>query len=75
MGPGKYVQRVSLSFCVCLHSNDFDVGLDPDISLADMYRWKVSAYAPCSSTCTTGKHMNYMQLHQSIQTHTDIVFN
>lgn len=39
------------------HSNDFDVspvGHD-DISLADMYRWKVSAYAPCSSTCTSGK--------------------
>ncbi|NXD67205.1 ATL2 protein, partial [Eolophus roseicapillus] len=37
------------------HSNEFDVspvGLD-DISLADMYRWKVSAYAPCSSTCTS----------------------
>ncbi|XP_065505140.1 ADAMTS-like protein 2 [Caloenas nicobarica] len=36
-------------------SNDFDVspvGHD-DISLADMYRWKVSAYAPCSSTCTS----------------------
>ncbi|NXA42107.1 ATL2 protein, partial [Eudromia elegans] len=38
-----------------LHSNEFDVspvGHD-DISLADMYRWKVSAYAPCSSTCTS----------------------
>ncbi|NWS66116.1 ATL2 protein, partial [Crotophaga sulcirostris] len=37
------------------HSNEFDVspvGHD-DISLADMYRWKVSAYAPCSSTCTS----------------------
>ncbi|KAM8851087.1 ADAMTS-like protein 2 isoform 1-T1 [Spinachia spinachia] len=40
-------------------SNDFDVGLDPDISLADMYRWKVSAYAPCSSTCTTGITISY----------------
>lgn len=37
-----------------LLSNDFDVGLDQDIGLADLYRWKVSAYAPCSSTCTTG---------------------
>lgn len=39
------------------HSNEFDVspvGHD-DISLADMYRWKVSAYAPCSSTCTSGR--------------------
>ncbi|NXU57766.1 ATL2 protein, partial [Turnix velox] len=38
-----------------LHSNEFDIrpmGHD-DISLADMYRWKVSAYAPCSSTCTS----------------------
>ncbi|NXV76868.1 ATL2 protein, partial [Atlantisia rogersi] len=37
------------------YSNEFDVspmGHD-DISLADMYRWKVSAYAPCSSTCTS----------------------
>uniref|UniRef100_A0A4W6G7B5 Si:ch211-267e7.3 n=1 Tax=Lates calcarifer TaxID=8187 RepID=A0A4W6G7B5_LATCA len=49
--------------CTCLSlslsSNDFDVGLDPDISLADMYRWKVSAYAPCSSTCTTGITTSY----------------
>lgn len=40
-----------------LRSNEFDVspvGHD-DISLADMYRWKVSAYAPCSSTCTSGR--------------------
>uniref|UniRef100_A0A8D2JDE1 PLAC domain-containing protein n=1 Tax=Varanus komodoensis TaxID=61221 RepID=A0A8D2JDE1_VARKO len=37
-------------------SNDFELsplGHD-DISLADMYRWKVSPYAPCSSTCTSG---------------------
>ncbi|NXE49398.1 ATL2 protein, partial [Casuarius casuarius] len=44
-----------LSYFSFLHSNEFDVspvGHD-DISLADMYRWKVSAYAPCSSTCTS----------------------
>ncbi|NXJ77170.1 ATL2 protein, partial [Trogon melanurus] len=37
------------------HSNEFDVSpvSHDDISLADMYRWKVSAYAPCSSTCTS----------------------
>ncbi|NWU68013.1 ATL2 protein, partial [Pterocles burchelli] len=37
------------------HSNEFDVSPvgHEDISLADMYRWKVSAYAPCSSTCTS----------------------
>ncbi|NXA73372.1 ATL2 protein, partial [Thryothorus ludovicianus] len=43
------------------HSNEFDVspvGHD-DISLADMYRWKVSAYAPCSSTCTSGISSSY----------------
>ncbi|KFV18773.1 ADAMTS-like 2, partial [Tauraco erythrolophus] len=43
------------------HSNEFDVspvGHD-DISLADMYRWKVSAYAPCSSTCTSGISTSY----------------
>uniref|UniRef100_UPI00358FE2CB ADAMTS-like protein 2 n=1 Tax=Myxine glutinosa TaxID=7769 RepID=UPI00358FE2CB len=34
--------------------NEYDVsGTERDVSLADMYRWKVSAYAPCSSTCTT----------------------
>ncbi|XP_028856869.1 ADAMTS-like protein 2 isoform X2 [Denticeps clupeoides] len=41
-------------------SNEFEVdSLDHDISLADMYRWKVSAYAPCSSTCTTGIRTSY----------------
>ncbi|XP_028987460.1 ADAMTS-like protein 2 isoform X2 [Betta splendens] len=40
-------------------SNDFDLGLEPDISVADMYRWKVSAYAPCSSSCTTGFSTSY----------------
>uniref|UniRef100_A0A6Q2Y108 PLAC domain-containing protein n=1 Tax=Esox lucius TaxID=8010 RepID=A0A6Q2Y108_ESOLU len=30
-----------------------------DISLADMYRWKLSANAPCSSTCTTGISTSY----------------
>uniref|UniRef100_A0A3Q1HJ32 PLAC domain-containing protein n=1 Tax=Anabas testudineus TaxID=64144 RepID=A0A3Q1HJ32_ANATE len=48
---------LSLSLSLC--SNDFDVGLDADISQADMYRWKVSAYAPCSSTCTTGITTSY----------------
>ncbi|XP_015284634.1 PREDICTED: ADAMTS-like protein 2 [Gekko japonicus] len=42
-------------------SNDFE--LNPlgheDISLADMYRWKVSVYAPCSSTCTSGISTSY----------------
>ncbi|XP_030607943.1 ADAMTS-like protein 2 isoform X3 [Archocentrus centrarchus] len=40
-------------------SNNFDVGLEPHIGLADGYRWKVSAYAPCSSTCTTGITTTY----------------
>ncbi|KFO88410.1 ADAMTS-like 2, partial [Buceros rhinoceros silvestris] len=43
------------------HSNEFEVsrvGHD-DISLADMYRWKVSVYAPCSSTCTSGISTSY----------------
>ncbi|TSN03382.1 ADAMTS-like protein 2 [Bagarius yarrelli] len=36
-------------------SNEFDlVSLVPDGSQAGVYRWKVSAYSPCSSTCTTG---------------------
>uniref|UniRef100_A0A8V5GEZ3 Uncharacterized protein n=1 Tax=Melopsittacus undulatus TaxID=13146 RepID=A0A8V5GEZ3_MELUD len=42
-------------------SNEFDVSpvSHDDISLADMYRWKVSAYAPCSSTCTSGISTSY----------------
>ncbi|XP_015210526.2 ADAMTS-like protein 2 isoform X1 [Lepisosteus oculatus] len=41
-------------------SNEFEVeSVDHDISLADMYRWKVSAHAPCSSTCTTGISTSY----------------
>uniref|UniRef100_A0A671PMG1 ADAMTS-like protein 2 n=1 Tax=Sinocyclocheilus anshuiensis TaxID=1608454 RepID=A0A671PMG1_9TELE len=40
--------------------NEFEVeSLDRDISMPDMYRWKVSAYAPCSSTCTTGISTSY----------------
>ncbi|XP_073348256.1 ADAMTS-like protein 2 isoform X5 [Pagrus major] len=53
------LQQVSAVQAANTESNDFDVGLDPDISLADMYRWKVSAYAPCSSTCTTGITASY----------------
>uniref|UniRef100_A0A8B9QB90 PLAC domain-containing protein n=1 Tax=Apteryx owenii TaxID=8824 RepID=A0A8B9QB90_APTOW len=52
---------VDTSYFSFLHSNEFDVspvGHD-DISLADMYRWKVSAYAPCSSTCTSGISASY----------------
>uniref|UniRef100_A0A4W6G6F7 Si:ch211-267e7.3 n=1 Tax=Lates calcarifer TaxID=8187 RepID=A0A4W6G6F7_LATCA len=69
MEPGKHsdthtailvqLQQVSAVQAANTESNDFDVGLDPDISLADMYRWKVSAYAPCSSTCTTGITTSY----------------
>ncbi|XP_010084653.1 PREDICTED: ADAMTS-like protein 2, partial [Pterocles gutturalis] len=42
-------------------NNEFDVSPvgHEDISLADMYRWKVSAYAPCSSTCTSGISTSY----------------
>ncbi|XP_051809516.1 ADAMTS-like protein 2 isoform X3 [Acanthochromis polyacanthus] len=53
------LQQVSAVPAANTESNDFDVGLDPDISLADMYRWKVSAYAPCSSTCTAGITTSY----------------
>ncbi|NWZ40821.1 ATL2 protein, partial [Brachypodius atriceps] len=57
----RLLGRLSIFFPFLAHttsffySNEFDVspvGHD-DISLADMYRWKVSAYAPCSSTCTS----------------------
>ncbi|NXU30396.1 ATL2 protein, partial [Thalassarche chlororhynchos] len=58
-------RRLNFSFLAhaasFFHSNEFDVspvGHD-DISLADMYRWKVSAYAPCSSTCTSGISTSY----------------
>ncbi|XP_078499762.1 ADAMTS-like protein 2 isoform X1 [Lissotriton helveticus] len=41
-------------------SNDFDVNpLGQDISVADMYRWKVSAHAPCSSSCASGFSSSY----------------
>ncbi|XP_041134198.1 ADAMTS-like protein 2 isoform X1 [Polyodon spathula] len=41
-------------------SNEYEVeSVDHVISLADLYRWKVSAYAPCSSTCTTGVTTSY----------------
>ncbi|XP_026229570.1 ADAMTS-like protein 2 isoform X2 [Anabas testudineus] len=53
------LQQVSAVQAANTESNDFDVGLDADISQADMYRWKVSAYAPCSSTCTTGITTSY----------------
>ncbi|XP_069029358.1 ADAMTS-like protein 2 [Embiotoca jacksoni] len=53
------LQQVSAVQAANTESNDFDVGLEQDISLADMYRWKVSAYAPCSSTCTTGISTSY----------------
>ncbi|XP_068426651.1 ADAMTS-like protein 2 isoform X3 [Clinocottus analis] len=53
------LQQVPAVHAANTESNDFDVGLEPDISLADMYRWKVSAYAPCSSTCTTGITTSY----------------
>ncbi|XP_074545032.1 ADAMTS-like protein 2 isoform X2 [Halichoeres trimaculatus] len=53
------LQQVSAVQAAGAESNDFDVGLDADVSLADMYRWKVSAYAPCSSTCTTGISTSY----------------
>lgn len=49
-------QHCSPSFSFSFLSNEFEVdSLDRDISMSDMYRWKVSAYAPCSSTCTTGE--------------------
>uniref|UniRef100_A0A674AZY2 Si:ch211-267e7.3 n=1 Tax=Salmo trutta TaxID=8032 RepID=A0A674AZY2_SALTR len=56
----RFCPSSSLSLPMRSSSNEFEVGLlDRDISLADMYRWKVSAYAPCSSTCTTGISTSY----------------
>ncbi|XP_053739094.1 ADAMTS-like protein 2 isoform X1 [Synchiropus splendidus] len=54
-----HMQQAVAVLAASTESNDFDVGLVADISLADMYRWKVSAYAPCSSTCTTGISTSY----------------
>ncbi|XP_031824432.1 ADAMTS-like protein 2 [Sarcophilus harrisii] len=44
-----------------MESNDFNVSPPghEDISRADMYRWKVSAQAPCSSTCNSGISASY----------------
>ncbi|KAG8436791.1 hypothetical protein GDO86_007755 [Hymenochirus boettgeri] len=36
-----------------------DIATGQDISRADMYRWKVSAYSPCSSTCNSGISSTY----------------
>ncbi|KAM4721982.1 ADAMTS-like protein 2 [Rhinophrynus dorsalis] len=35
-------------------STSSDTVAAQEISHADMYRWKVSAYSPCSSTCSSG---------------------
>ncbi|KAM4641534.1 ADAMTS-like protein 2 isoform 2-T2 [Discoglossus pictus] len=35
-------------------NSDSDSVAEQDISRDDMYRWKVSAYSPCSSTCSLG---------------------
>ncbi|CAI5692242.1 ADAMTS-like protein 2 isoform X2 [Oreochromis niloticus] len=51
------LQPVSEVQAANTESNNFDV--EPHISLGDMYSWKVSAYAPCSSTCTTGITSTY----------------
>ncbi|XP_043935246.1 ADAMTS-like protein 2 [Protopterus annectens] len=41
-------------------SNEFEVGVPGhSISTANTYRWKVSAFGPCSSTCTTGLSSSY----------------
>ncbi|KAM9323062.1 ADAMTS-like protein 2 [Pholidichthys leucotaenia] len=53
------LQQVSAVQAANTESNNFDVGLGPHVSLTDMHRWKVSAYAPCSSTCTTGITTSY----------------
>uniref|UniRef100_A0A673I926 ADAMTS-like protein 2 n=1 Tax=Sinocyclocheilus rhinocerous TaxID=307959 RepID=A0A673I926_9TELE len=51
---------LTIFFSFSFLSNEFEVeSLDRDLSMSDMYRWKVSAYAPCSSTCTTGISTSY----------------
>eukprot|EP00079_Xenopus_tropicalis_P024830 XP_012817872.1 PREDICTED: ADAMTS-like protein 2 isoform X3 [Xenopus tropicalis] len=40
-------------------SSNSDLVAGQDISRADMYRWKVSAYSPCSSTCSSGISSTY----------------
>uniref|UniRef100_A0A4W3HL18 Si:ch211-267e7.3 n=1 Tax=Callorhinchus milii TaxID=7868 RepID=A0A4W3HL18_CALMI len=53
-------QNISFTSDLGVSGENFEDGeIDHDISLADMYRWKVSAYAPCSSTCTTGITTSY----------------
>ncbi|XP_041847264.1 ADAMTS-like protein 2 isoform X2 [Melanotaenia boesemani] len=55
------MKQVSAAQEANTESNDFDLDSPPGISLDDLYRWKVSAYAPCSSTCTAGITTNYAQ--------------
>ncbi|MEE6495805.1 hypothetical protein FKM82_002151 [Ascaphus truei] len=40
-------------------SSNSDSVAGQDISRSDMYRWKVSAYSPCSSTCSSGISSTY----------------
>ncbi|CAL8369007.1 unnamed protein product [Boreogadus saida] len=63
-GDALELQQMAAELTVSTESNDFDVGVASDVgvaevSLADMYRWKISGNAPCSSTCTTGISTSY----------------
>ncbi|XP_024124771.1 ADAMTS-like protein 2 isoform X2 [Oryzias melastigma] len=53
------LQKTTAAQRTSTDSNDFDASLEHRVTPADMYRWKVSAYAPCSSTCTTGLSSTY----------------
>ncbi|RVE61073.1 hypothetical protein OJAV_G00166980 [Oryzias javanicus] len=53
------LQRTAAAQRTSTDSNDFDASPERRVSPADMYRWKVSAYAPCSSTCTAGLSSTY----------------
>ncbi|KAM5148837.1 ADAMTS-like protein 2 [Mantella aurantiaca] len=56
MLPGVYEHLGSIPGTQALQAPGISSDLisGQDISRADMYRWKISAYSPCSSTCSSG---------------------
>ncbi|XP_063795879.1 ADAMTS-like protein 2 [Pseudophryne corroboree] len=61
MLPAVYEDLGSIPGTQALQAPGFssDLVSGQDISRADMYRWKVSAYSPCSSTCSSGISSTY----------------
>ncbi|XP_075689263.1 ADAMTS-like protein 2 isoform X1 [Rhinoderma darwinii] len=61
MLPAAYEHLGSVPMTEPLQAPGFSSELisSHDISRADMYRWKLSAYSPCSATCSSGLSSAY----------------